>query len=185
MASLRDQLLKSGLADKNSAKKIQKEKSKQIKSARKSNQQLVDEAKLSAERARAKQIEHDRALNLERQAEAEKKALSAQIAQLIQMNKVDREAGEIAFSFVHGKKLKNILVNSTMQSQLGSGHLAIVHYKPGKDFKYEIVPSIVARKIAERDPEAITHLEQNNADENQQNENDPYSEYEIPDDLMW
>ena len=185
MASLQDQLLKSGLADTNSAKKTRKEKRKQVKTARKSNQAIVDESKLSAERILAMRAERDRALNIKRQEAVEKKAVAAQITQLIQTNKINRDDCDVSFSFVHHNKVKKIYVDQTLQSQLGLGYLAIVSLQDPKGFRYELVPTVVAKKIAERDPEAVIHLQLNTTDQDQEDENDPYSEFKIPDDLMW
>jgi uncharacterized protein YaiL (DUF2058 family) len=41
----------------------------------------------------------------------------------------------------------------------------------------------VARKIAERDPETVIEL--NQQDDSASAEDDPYADYKIPDDLTW
>jgi uncharacterized protein YaiL (DUF2058 family) len=52
MASLQDQLLKAGLIDTKKAKQANKEKRKETNVARRSNEEVVDEVKQSAEQAR-------------------------------------------------------------------------------------------------------------------------------------
>ena len=47
---------------------------------------------------------------------------------------------------------------------------------------FELVPKVVATKITERDAARVVVNEQ--ADSNPK-EDDPYADYEIPDDLMW
>lgn len=178
MASLQDQLLKAGLADEKKAKTIRSEKRKQRKQQPKGAVQ-VNEAEVRARQAREEKAERDRQLNLERQKAAEKKAIQAQIRQLVETNRLDRSRGETSYQFVHDKKIKKIFVDDTMVDQLSRGRLAIVHVND----QYEIVAEGVARKIMERDENAVVVLHDRNKDD--VGEDDPYAGYEIPDDLMW
>ncbi|MGF2736715.1 DUF2058 domain-containing protein [Marinobacter sp. DUT-1] len=178
MASLQDQLLKAGLADEKKAKAIRSEKRKQRKQQPKGAVQ-VNEAEIRAREAREEKAERDRQLNLQRQKEAEKKAIQAQIRQLVETNRLDRSRGETSYQFVDGKKIKKILVDDTMVDQLSRGRLAVVRL----DENYDIVPEKVARKIMERDEGAVMVLHDRKQDD--QGEDDPYAGYEIPDDLMW
>jgi len=52
-----------------------------------------------------------------------------------------------------------------------------------KERKFEIVPAVVAEKIAQRDVDSVVHL--NQKVEMEENENDPYADFQIPDDLTW
>ena len=178
MASLQEQLLKAGLADEKKAKSIRNEKRKQRKQQPKGAVQ-VNEAEERARQARLEKAERDRQLNLERQKEAEKKAIQAQIRQLIETNRLDRSRGETSYQFVDGKKIKKILVDDTMVDQLSRGRLAIVAIGDN----YEVVPDKVARKIMERDETAVISMHDRKLDD--AGEDDPYAGYEIPDDLMW
>ncbi|MEQ9547336.1 MAG: DUF2058 domain-containing protein [Marinobacter sp.] len=178
MASLQDQLLKAGLADEKKAKAIRNEKKKQRKQQPKGTVQ-VNEAEIRARRAREEKAERDRQLNLERQKEAEKKAIQAQIRQLVDTNRLDRSRGETSYQFVHDKKIKKIFVDDKMVDQLSRGRLAIVFVND----QYEIVAEGVARKIQERDENAVVVLHDRHKDD--AGEDDPYAGYEIPDDLMW
>lgn len=178
MASLQDQLLKAGLADEKKAKAIRSEKRKQRKQQPKGAVQ-VNEAEIRARQAREEKAERDRQLNLQRQKEAEKKAIQAQIRQLVETNRLDRSRGETSYQFVDGKKIKKILVDDTMVDQLSRGRLAVVRL--GEN--YDVVPEKVARKIMERDEGAVVVLHDRQQDD--QGEDDPYAGYEIPDDLMW
>ena len=183
MASLQDQLLKAGLSNKNQAKKINKDKSKQVKSARKTKQQTTDQSKQAVKQAQIAQAERDRVLNAQKQQLAQEKAIAAQVIQLIQTNKLDRQQGEVPFSFVDQKVIKKIYVTEEIQRQLGQGFLTIVKQQNRNDEVYEVVPTIVAKKIAERDPLCI--IEINKEDKNVTDEDDPYAGFEIPDDIMW
>lgn len=75
--------------------------------------------------------------------------------------------------------MKKIYVDKAMQDQLVAGRLAIVNYNDD----YEVVPAGVADKITLRD-ESIVVLN-NVISEEEKDEDDPYAEFVIPDDLMW
>lgn len=176
--SLQDQLLGAGLVDKKKAKQVKKDKRKSDKVQRKSKEKAVDEVKLQAEQARQEKIERDRQLNQERQAAAEEKAIQAQIIQLIEHHRIAKQ-GETAYNFTDGKTIKKIYIDDTLTGQLSRGQIALV--RNGDD--YELVPKVVAEKIAQRNDSfiVVANEKQDNADD----EDDPYADYPIPDDLMW
>ena len=178
--SLKDQLLKAGLSDEKKARQLDKEKRKQAKVAKSSGIELVNEAREAAQRAKAEQVQRDRALNQERDTKAQRKAINAQIKQLIEANKLNL-SGEIGFNFTDGKKVKKIYVSAMEQKQLSAGRLGIV--KQGD--KYEVVPWPVAEKIAERDSDRVINCTDSSEPELNDEEKDWYKDYEIPDDLMW
>jgi uncharacterized protein YaiL (DUF2058 family) len=178
MSSLQDQLMKAGLVDAKKAKQVNKDKRKAAKVQKKSKQVVVDETKLQAQQAREEKAERDRQLNAERKAEADKKAVAAQIKQLIEMNLQSKGGGDIPYNFTDGKQIKKIHVSAAVQEQLTRGRLAIVKLGEG----YELVPVPVADKIAERDESVVLSVA---AAQDQMDEDDPYADYQIPDDLMW
>ncbi|MYM63020.1 DUF2058 domain-containing protein [Pseudomaricurvus sp. HS19] len=178
MSSLQDQLLKAGLVDQKKAKALGKEKRKQAKQQPKGHTQ-EDEAKLAARKALEEKSARDRELNQQRQAEADRKAIQAQIQQLISINRIDRQQGEVAYQFADGKTIKKLYVTDKLQQQLGAGQIAIVRF--GGD--YQLIPAAVADKIRQRDESAIVlHNQRSSA---VAEEDDPYADYQIPDDLMW
>ena len=170
--------MKAGLADEKKAKAIRNEKHKKRKQQPKGAVE-VNEAEIRARQAREEKAERDRQLNLERQKQAEKKAIQAQIRQLVETNRLDRSRGETSYQFVHDKKIKKLFVDDTMVDQLSRGRLAIVFVNDA----YEVVAEGVARKIMERDESAVVVLHDRKSDD--QGDDDPYAGYEIPDDLMW
>jgi uncharacterized protein len=177
--SLQDQLLKAGLADAKKAKKIKKEKRKQSNLQRRSKTEAVDETKQQLQLARQKKVDRDRQLNEEKKAVADKKAIAAQVKQLIVVNRIPRQYADIDYNFTDDKKIKKILVDKQMLEQLSRGRLAIVCL----DNKYEIVPAPVADKIKLRVPEQVILC--NELSQQEVDEDDPYADYQIPDDLMW
>lgn len=175
--SLQDQLLKAGLVDQKKASKVNKSKHQQAKQKQKNKIEPVDEAKLAAQRAQAEKVERDRLLNQQRKEEAERKALVAQVRQLIEMNRQPAN-GDIAYSFTDGTLVKKLYVNETQQKQLSNGRLCIVKL----DEAYQLIPTLVAEKIQQRD--ATTRILSNKPTE-QPEEDDPYADFQVPDDLMW
>lgn len=181
MASLQDQLLKAGLIDTKKAKQANKEKRKETNVARRSAEPVVDEIKQSAEQARMEKAERDRELNRQREEALQQKAIAAQIKQLIENHRQSKDAGkgDVEYNFTDGKVIKKIRVSSLVQEQIVRGVLAVVKLGDG----YELVPRIVADKIAQRDEKAV--IVANTKVQNQTDEDDPYKDYVIPDDLMW
>ncbi len=117
-------------------------------------------------------------MNRQQQAASEKKAIQAQIVQLIRMNRVARD-GDIPYQFTDGRKIKKIFVSPKLQDELIRGQLAIARLEGN----YELLPAAAARKIMQRDIEAIVLL--NEKSQAVVDEDDPYAAYQIPDDLMW
>lgn len=179
MSSLQDQLLKAGLTDKKKLKQASKQKRKEENLKRHNQEEIVDEAKQAAQKTLAEKSQRSRELAQQQNAAAEKKAIAAQIRQLIELNKQPRQGGEIAYNFSDGKHIKKLFVTSELQSHLVSGKLAVV--KLGES--YELVPAAIADKIEQRDTAAV--LVRNDASAEVEDEDDPYADYKIPDDLMW
>jgi uncharacterized protein YaiL (DUF2058 family) len=179
--SLQEQLMGKGLIDKKQAKAIQKEKREKRKQAPK-GQQEINEEKLLIEKLKQEKIEKDKALNKKRLDELEKKAIKAQVKQLLESNQIKREQGDVPFQFTHDKKIKKIYVSDFQFKHLSRGILAIGSINDD----YIIVPAGVARKIMERDTTAIHYyFDARQNEQSTQEEEDPYKGFEIPDDLMW
>ncbi|MGF1717127.1 DUF2058 domain-containing protein [Photobacterium chitinilyticum] len=169
--TLQEQMLKAGLIDKKKMKKAGK-------SSKKSRTQ-AKEAKAAVEANRVAQTAQDQELNRQKQAEADKKAIASQVKQLVEMNKIDCKDGEIGYNFTDGTLVKKVYVDKSIQDQLVKGRLAIARYLDS----YAIVPGVVADKISQRDETTI--IVNNTADEQEMDEDDPYADFKIPDDLMW
>ena len=176
--SLHEQLMKAGLVDQKKVKQVKKEKYKNQKQQPKNRPEPTDEAKLAAQRAQAEKAERDRELNRQRQAEAEQRAIAAQIAQIIEQHQQSRDGGEVAYNFTDGTKVKKLYVTAEQHRQLSNGRLAIV--RQGEP--YHLVPADAAAKIRDRDPACLIVLNQPTKGGD---EDDPYADYQVPDDLMW
>jgi uncharacterized protein len=178
--SLIDQLKKTGLVDKKKAHKAKHDqyKNKKQKSKKGAATQL-DDAKLLAQKAQAEKVERDRQINLQKKEAAERKAIAAQIIQLIETNRVENREGEIVYNFTEANVVKRLFVSEQIHKHLMSGQLAIAKLGDG----YELVPKPVAEKIKQRDAECIINTD--HSVETEQDGDDPYADYKIPDDLIW
>ncbi|MBM69413.1 MAG: nucleoprotein/polynucleotide-associated enzyme [Haliea sp.] len=179
--SLQDQLLQAGLADTAKAKRLAKDKRKQANVARRGGHDPAEETREAARQALANKAERDRELNEARNAEASRKAINAQIRQLVESHKLPRGKGDVGFNFTDGTKVKKLYVTSMDQKQLAAGNIAIV--KQGD--QYEMLPRPIADKIAERDAARVIICSEAGATGLSSEEQDWYKDYEIPDDLMW
>lgn len=179
MASLQDQLLKAGLADKGTAKKARAEKRKK----QKQKKPVVDEATLAAQKAAEEKKERSRELNQLQQNEREKRSIVAQVKQLIETNKQERK-GDMVLNFTHDNVVKRMYVSADIHRQVTKGRLTVVLL----DDAYELVPTPVADKIAQRDDSFIVYradLDKSGTDGKDEAEDDWYADYDIPDDLTW
>ncbi|MCW8876935.1 MAG: DUF2058 domain-containing protein [Kangiellaceae bacterium] len=178
MSSLQEQLLKAGLTTKDKANKAKSAKRKQAKINRKHKIESVDESKAAAQQAIADQAEKARQLNQQKNAKAEERAIVAQIKQLIETNGQSRGKPAINFNFSHNGQIKSFEVSNEVHRYLTNGRLAIVNF----DSEYSLVPPAVAEKIGQRSQDYLVLI---NDVKEEVDEDDPYAEYQIPDDLMW
>lgn len=178
--SLADQLLGAGLVDDKKVKKVKQEKRKTKKMIRSGVDVASDDSAERIAAERAAQVERDRELNRARKAAEDAKALRAQAMQMLQQHKQEHD-GDIRFNFVDpsDNKVRNLLVNGTVQNHLAKGNLAICQANEG----FVVVPRNIADKVAERFKDAVVFIASH--DTEQVAEDDPYKDYQIPDDLMW
>ena len=178
--SLQEQLLAAGLVNNKKAKQNQREKKRQQHLQRTGKEDVVDEAKVSAEQARKAKAERDRELNRQRDEQAQKKAIAAQIRQLIASNAISSDKADVRYQFVGpDNKVKPIHVDQAIFDRLSRGQLAIMEL--GSSFA--VIPVPVTDKIRQRDKDIFIYIADSGAD--QLDEDDPYAAYQIPDDLMW
>lgn len=179
--SLQEQLLNAGLVDKKKVKKLKAEnlqKKQKIKTGKAVAED--DSAHQDAlKKQREDKIERDKQLNRAREDELQQKAIHAQIRQIIEANSIEKEEGDIAYNFTDNKKVKKLYISQKMHNELSVGRLAIVKL----DESYLLIPEPVAEKIKQRDESYV--LVCNDRSDNEVDEDDPYADFQIPDDLMW
>ncbi|MGG4609826.1 DUF2058 domain-containing protein [Providencia sp. Me31A] len=175
--TLQEQMLKAGLVTSKKMAKVQR-------TAKKSRVQAREAREAVAENKKA-QLERDKQLNEQQKQVLLSKEYKAQVKQLIEMNKIDISKGDIAFNFTDNNVIKQVMVDKLTQNQLISGRLAIARLliENSDVNEYAIIPASVADKITQRDADSI--ILNNSLSQEEQDEDDPYADFKVPDDLMW
>lgn len=175
--TLQEQMLKAGLVSSKKMAKVQKTAKKSRVQAR--------EAREAVEENKKAQQERDRQLSEQQKQAVLSKEVKFQVKQLIEMNRIEISKGDVGFNFTDGNLIKKITVDKLTQSQLINGRLAIARQMDEKsgESSYAIIPAVVADKIALRDADSIVL----NSVPSQAvlDEDDPYADFKVPDDLMW
>ena len=178
--ALQEQLLNSGLVDKNQANRAKSAKHKKMRQQRNTKQGVVDDVKHQAVKSIQEKKHRDRELNRKKEDKAQEKAIIAQIKQLIEVNKLSKGNGDdLSYNFQDNKSVKRIFVTQEIHDNIANGRLSIVKLQG----QYEIVPTPVADKVKQRDESYI--ILTNEAQHKVEEQDDFYADYEIPDDLMW
>lgn len=174
---LQEQLLKAGLVKKSQVAQVAREQAK----ARHGKAPPPPSAEqLEVERLRRERAERDRALAAERNAQARAQEQRAQVRQIVDSHKVKAE-GEIDYHFSDAGKIRQLQVNPALRAQLIAGALVIARLDAG----YALVPRAVVEKIQARDPQAIV-FDASHAPPGADGEDDEYySRFKVPDDLIW
>lgn len=204
--SLRDQLVEAGLASASQAKKAKKQvqaeeqarkagrtagknKSGKNKSGKKATKQAETAAKLApsssqkARQQRSAKAQRDQELARQRNEKAAQRAQRAEIKQIVTQNDQRSETkddSDVAYNFLHNKKIKRIYVPPKQVEALSKGELRIVN----NDGRYHLVTADIAQKIIQRDPKWVLNTLQQNADQDTAMD-DYYKKFEVPDDLDW
>ncbi len=175
--TLQEQMLKAGLVTSKKMAKVQRTAKKSRVQAR--------EAREAVEENKKAQLERDKQLNEQQKQAALSKEYKAQVKQLIEMNRIVLTKGDIGFNFTDGNLIKKILVDKATQTQLINGRLAIARLliESREECEYAIIPASVADKIAQRDAGSI--VLHSVLSQEEQDEDDPYADFKVPDDLMW
>ncbi len=173
-----EQFLKAGVVSKQQVQKAQQDKHKKKKQQHNNKKIKSDNtAQLKITKEAEEKAARDRDLNKKKREQAKGKALSAEINQLILANKLNRDEGcDISYNFEHQNKVKKIYINSEMKQQLVKGTLGIARIEG----IYELIPLAIAEKIQQRNAKRVVIFEEEIKDEN-----DPYADFEVPDDLTW
>ena len=175
--TLQEQLLKAGLVTSKKIAKVQRTAKKSRVQAR--------EAREAVEEKKQAQLERDKQLSEQQKQATLAKEIKAQVKQLIEMNRISLKKGDIDFNFTDGNLIKKITLDKLTHSQLVNGRLAIARLAIDSNgtTEYAVIPASVADKIAQRDAESnVLHSA---LSQEAQDEDDPYADFKVPDDLMW
>ncbi|MFW6094439.1 MAG: DUF2058 domain-containing protein [Pseudomonadota bacterium] len=190
--SLKDQLVSAGLATPERAKKVERE-ARAGKQARKKGQgkgksRPPEPSKATEARARAQQLNDEKARRDRAQMraiadKARAAELRAEIKQIITRHdqRVKAESDDdVAYNFVHGKRIKRIYVPPAQREQISKGNLVIVN----NDGHYHLLPKQAAEKIRARDPKRII-VAHDGSEPEPGSDDEYYARFPVPDDLDW
>jgi uncharacterized protein YaiL (DUF2058 family) len=176
--SLREQLLAAGLVSKKQAKQVNHQERQQQHQQAKNKTAASDEQRLAAQRAQAAKAARDQELNRLQQEKVQKKALRAEIMQLIEQNREPKVESDDYYNFIDRQKVRRVAVTPALRERIGRGELVFVRYRG----HYELVPAAIATRIRERDEPTVVTI--NTAPESV-DQDDPYKDFVVPDDLTW
>ena len=183
MASLQDQLLKAGLTTKQKTRQANSDKRKKNKQKRSGvdiETSLQEKIKQDLAKAQQEKQAKDQALNEEKKQQLEKKEQKLRILQILQHHQLKNCTGESEYNYTFDNKIKKLHLDEVTHRALVNGRLALC----GQDEITYIVTSETAEKLAELDASVIL-LKNEKVQSAEVEDDDPYADYQIPDDLMW
>jgi uncharacterized protein YaiL (DUF2058 family) len=183
MASLQDQLLKAGLTTKQKTRQAnadKRKKNKQQRSGVEHGASLQEQVKQDLALSKADKLAKDSALNGVKNSDIAKKEQQLRIKQILEHHQITGVRGDSEYNYTFNKKVKKLALDVTTHKALVNGRLALC----GLNETTYLVTSETAAKVAELDNTLILVQNDKVATE-EANENDPYADYQIPDDLMW
>lgn len=179
MGSLQDQLLKAGLTSSHKMKVAKTQERKASKKKKKGATSNPSDLQKHIAQTKAEQVKKAAELNVQKQAGLKEKEQVARVKQILEHHNQDEISGNVTFNFTFENKIKDLDVDKIIHQQLVKGLLAICYLEG----KFYVLPDEPARKIAEVDEKYIVlHAI---SDSEQKDDNDPYADFEIPDDIMW
>lgn len=178
--SLREQLLQAGLGTRKQAKQAEQQQyqlNRQNKNRTLAAERQQEQQRRAAQ-AQAAKAARDQELERKRREQAAARERWAQIRQLIEQHRVPRVESDDYFNFIDRRKVRRLGVDAELRQKLIAGSLVIVRCEG----RYDIVPAEIAARIGAREPRAVVSLAHESPAAQQ---DDPYKDFIVPDDLMW
>jgi uncharacterized protein YaiL (DUF2058 family) len=183
MASLQDQLLKAGLTTKQKTRQAnvdKRKKNKQKRSGVNHGASLQEQVQQDIAKAKTdKQIKDNELNEVKQQLLADKEQL-LRIKQILTHHQIKNVIGDNVYNYTFETTIKKLPLDAVTHKALVNGHLAIC----GLDEITYLVTRETAEKLSELDENIVLVQNDKTLDE-QIDEDDPYADYQIPDDIMW
>ena len=178
--SLQDQLKKSGLVSKKKSQQLDAEKRKKIK-AKNKGQKINNEIAEKVKQAELQKNRDDQKRNKQQQQQIKQNEEKARIKQIIDKAKIKDYDGDTAFNFQFNNKIKTLHLNKENYDGLVAGSVGLCQI----DNIISLLPNTTVNKINSINPAyVVLHQDKPNTTTETASD-DPYADYEIPDDLMW
>ncbi len=183
MASLQDQLLKAGLTTKQKTRQAnvdKRKKNKQKRSGVQHGDSLQEQVQQDLIKAKADKQAKDNELNEQKQQELAAKEKVLRIKQILTHHQIKNVTGDNDYNYTFNTTIKKLPLDAVTHKALVNGQLALC----GLDDVTYIVTRETAEKLSELDKNIILVQNEKILDE-VIDEDDPYADYQIPDDMMW
>lgn len=181
MASLQEQLMNSGLINKQKAKQAQTEKRRKAKQKKKKGTVVISDVQIAVQEKAELQRQKDLANNQQTQEELAIRAAHGKLIQMIAQHCEKDYQGELDYHFTFDGKVKRIAVTPQIQQGLIKGVFAICVLNEA----FYLINKEAAVKLREIDESVLVALHDQSENTQTDNADDPYAEFAIPDDLMW
>ncbi|TEW52934.1 DUF2058 domain-containing protein [Psychromonas algicola] len=181
MASLQEQLMNSGLINKQKAKQAQTEKRRQAKQKKKKGTVIASDIQVAVQEKAELQKQKDLAKNQQTQEQLAIRAAHGKLIQMIAQHCEKDYQGELDYHFTYDNKVKRIAVTSTIQQGLIKGHFAICVLND----EFYLINKEAAEKLRAIDESVLVALHDQTENKPEDDQDDPYAEFAVPDDLMW
>ncbi len=155
-------------------------KNKQKRSGVTVDASMQEQVKKELELAKQEKLARDTALNNEKKAALASKEQQLRIIQILQHHQITNVNGEAEYNYTFDSKIKKLFIDDVTHKALVNGRLALC----GVEEKTYIVTAETAEKVASLDEKVIL-VQNTKVLEEVSDEDDPYAEFQIPDDLMW
>lgn len=178
---LQEQLLKAGLVNKNKLDQVVRQ---QQKARTGKTQQVggVETEAVDAERLRLERAERDRALEAQRRSEREAAERVAQVRQIVEANRI--KAGDDSdYRFEHAGLIRSLRIGNAQRPLLGRGTLMIVSLGDA----YALVARDTGERLRGIDPGVVCvdHAQTPEPAPPPGSDDEFYSRFQVPDDVVW
>ncbi len=183
MASLQDQLLKAGLTTKQKTRQAnvdKRKKNKQKRSGVQHGASLQEQVQQDLAKAKTDKQTKDYTLNELKQQQLADKEQFLRIKQILTHHQIKNVGGDNDYNYTFDTTIKKLPLDAVTHKALVNGRLALC----GLDNVTYLVTRETAEKLSELD-NSIVLVQNDKARDEKVDVNDPYADYQIPDDLMW
>ncbi|MCK5819406.1 MAG: DUF2058 domain-containing protein [Psychromonas sp.] len=180
MASLQNQLMKLGLINAQKAKQAQTEKRRKAKQKKKKGTVEVSDVQVSINQQKEQQQQQDLLQNKATQGDLEARSEHGKLIQMIAQHCEKDYQGEIDYHFTYESKIKLIAINDNTQKKLMNGQLSICVLNDA----FYLINKEASKQLIKIDESVLVALH-DKVDLSKVEEDDPYAEFSVPDDLIW
>jgi len=183
MASLQDQLLKAGLTTKQKTRQAnvdKRKKNKQKRSGVQHGASLQEQVQQDLAKSKTDKQTKDNALNELKQLQLADKEQLLRIKQILTHHQIKNVSGDNNYNYTFNTTIKKLPLDAVTHKALVNGRLALC----GLDNVTYLVTRETADKLSELDKNVVL-VQNDKALDEQVDEDDPYADYQIPDDMMW